>query len=211
MVIDRTISGYPFLDCTLRMFDACSDFISTRDFDMSIVLIDLSWLRIPMPWFLLRFTDYICLLHRHCWFILTDHIASLITFTRILPWLFWSLHMHTLPTVYHSTWHVDSLTCILFWSSLSMMSVSLFVLSALFSLILCGHEWFILYSAWLYDAWLFSFCVIVCRLSVWAAHISPYLQLSWFRSFFSSRFSLLQVWDLLCACSLTEPEIRSRV
>ena len=66
-------------------------------------------------------------------------------------------------------------------------------------------------SAWLYDAWLPSFCMIACCLSMWAAHISPYLQLSWFRSFLSSRFSLLQVWDLLCACSLTEPEIRSRV
>ena len=76
---------------------------------------------------------------------------------------------------------------------------------------LCGHEWYILYFAWLYDAWLPSFCMIACRLSMWVSLLSPYLQLSWCRSFFSSRFSLLQVWDLLCACSLTEPKIRSRV
>ena len=42
MAFGESISGYSSLDCTLRMFDACSDFISTRDFDMSIVLIDLS-------------------------------------------------------------------------------------------------------------------------------------------------------------------------
>ena len=66
-------------------------------------------------------------------------------------------------------------------------------------------------SAWLYDAWLPSLCMIACRLSMWVSLLSPYLQLSWFRSFLSSRFSLLQVWDLLCACSLTELGIRSRV
>ena len=66
-------------------------------------------------------------------------------------------------------------------------------------------------SAWLYDAWLPSLCMIACRLSMWVSLLSPYFQISWSRSFLSSRFSLLQVWDLLCACSLTEPEIRSRV
>ena len=79
------------------------------------------------------------------------------------------------------------------------------------SRLVCVHEWYILCSAWLYDAWLPSLCMIACRLSMWVSLLSPYLQISWFRSFLSSRFSLLQVWDLLCACSLTKPEIRSRV
>ena len=43
--------------------------------------------------------------------ILIDHFVLLSTLILILPWLFWSLHMHTLTAVYHSTWHVDSLTC----------------------------------------------------------------------------------------------------
>ena len=83
--------------------------------------------------------------------------------------------------------------------------------SSWLSQLVCIHEWYILYSAWLYGAWLPSICVIACYLSMWDAHLSLYLQLSWFRSFLSSRFSLLQVWGLLCACFLTEPEIRSRV
>ena len=45
-------------------------------------------------------------------------------------------------------------------------------------------------SAWLYDAWLPSLCMIACRLPMWVSLLSPYLQLSWFRSFLSSRFSL---------------------
>ena len=77
--------------------------------------------------------------------------------------------------------------------------------------ILCVDMVIYLYFAWLCVAWLPSFCMIACRLFVWIAHLSPYLQLSWFRSFPSFRFSLLQVWGFLCACTLTEPEIKSRV
>ena len=44
------------------------------------------------------------------------------------------------------------------------------------------------------------FCVIACRLSMWAAHLSIYLQSSSFRSFLSFWLSLLQVWGLVCAC-----------
>ena len=89
--------------------------------------------------------------------------------------LFWSLHMHTLTIVYHSAWHVDSLTCILFWLSLSMMFVSLFVLIVIFSLILCVHvdisEFCLIVCCMI--AFL---CVIVCCLSMWVAHLSPYLR-----------------------------------
>ena len=83
--------------------------------------------------------------------------------------------------------------------------------SSWLSRLVCIHEWYILYSAWLHVAWLPFFYLIACRLSMWVSLLSPYLQLSWYRSFLSSRLSLLQAWDLLCACSLTEPEIRSRV
>ena len=141
--------------------------------------------------------------------ILIDHFVLLSALILILPWLFWSLHMHTLTTVYHSAWHVDSLACILFWSSFEHdVHIAIHPDSCSF---LCGHEWYIQYFAWLYGAWLPFLCVIACCLSVWAAHISPYLQLSWSWSFPSFRFSLLQVWGLLCACSLTELEIMSRV
>ena len=138
-----------------------------------------------------------------------DHFVLLSTLILILPWLFWSLHMHTLTTVHHSACCVISLACILSWSSFEHdVHIAIHPDSCSF---LCGHEWYILYSAWLYDAWLPSFCMIACCLSMWVSFLSPYLQLSWCRSFLSSRFSLLQMWDLLCACSLTEPEIRSRV
>ena len=43
-------------------------------------------------------------------------------------------------------------------------------------------------------------CVIACRLSMWAAHLSPYLQSFGFRSFLSFWLSLLQVWGFVCAC-----------
>ena len=63
--------------------------------------------------------------HWHAGLLMIDLITLFSTLILILSWLLWSLHMHALTIVYHSTWHVDSLTCILFWSSLSMMIVSL--------------------------------------------------------------------------------------
>ena len=50
-----------------------------------------------------------------CWIILIDLIALISTLILIFPCLFWSLHMHTLTIAYHSAWHIDSLTWILFW------------------------------------------------------------------------------------------------
>ena len=72
------------------------------------------------------------------------------------PWLIWSLHMHRLATIYHSTRHTDPLVCILFWSSLSMMFVSPFVLIIIFSLILCVYMMIYLIFVWLHVAWLSS-------------------------------------------------------
>ena len=118
--------------------------------------------------------------------ILIDLIASLSTLTLILSWLFWSPHMHTLTTVYHLAWHVDSLVCVLSWSSLSMMFISPFVLIVIVSLILCVDMVIYLRFAWLCVAWLPSFCVIACRLTVWVAHLSPYLQPSSFGHFLHS-------------------------
>ena len=81
-----------------------------------------------------------------------------------------------------------SLACILSWSSFEH-DVCIIIRPDSHSF-LRGHEWYILYSAWLYVAWLPFFCMIACCLSMWVAHLSPYFQLSWFRSFLSSRFSL---------------------
>ena len=75
----------------------------------------------------------------HAGLLMIDLIALLSVLILILPWLFWSPHMHTLTTVYHLVGHVDSFACILSWSSLSMMFISLFVLIFIFSLILCVH------------------------------------------------------------------------
>ena len=158
----------------------------------------LSWLRIPMSCFLLCFIDVFV------WdidmpIILITLIVLLSILTLISSWLFWSLHMHTLTTIHHSAWHVVSLTCILFWSSLSMMFVSLFVLIVVFSLILCVHD-DISELCLIVCCMTALLCVIECRLSMWAAHLFSYLQLSWSRSFPSFWFSLLQVWGLVCVC-----------
>ena len=203
MAFDESIRGYSLLDCTLRVPE-----FSLGTLTWLIVLVDyLDW----------RFwhSDFLCasLIYLFEIFdmviILIDHLALLSIVILIFPWLFCSPHMHGFTGVYHLTRYVDSLTCILSWSSFEHdVHIAIHPDSCSF---LCGHEWYILYFAWLYGAWLSSFCLIACCLSMWAAYISPYLQLSWFRSFLSSRFSLLQVWDLLCICSLTEPEIRSRV
>ena len=173
-----------------------------------------------------------------CWLICLDwgfrcrvfSCAALIYSFEILTcWLYWSI---LLPCLAYWLWFFhdcsDHFTCI--QSPLYITQLDMLILWVVYyfdrlwawclyhysswlsySRLSCVYMSDISYSAWLYDAWLPSFCMIACCLSMWAAHISPYLQLSWFRSFLSSWFSLLQVWDLPCACSLTEPEIRSRV
>ena len=129
--------------------EACLDVISIWDFDMLTMLTDLSWLWFPIPWFyVLRW--YIRLRHRHIGLLLIDRLVLLSTLILILLWLFWSLHMRTLTSVYHLARHVDPLICILSWSSLSMMFVSLFVLIVVFSFILCVHD----------D--IYELCLIVC-------------------------------------------------
>ena len=110
-------------------------------FDWTISGCSSFYCTLRISWCMLR-----CHIHLRFWhagLLMIDLIALLSVLILILAWLFWSLHMHTLTTVYHSAWHVDSLTCILFWSSLSMMFVSLFVLIVVFSLILCVHWWYI--------------------------------------------------------------------
>ena len=188
---------------------ACLDVISIWDFDMLIMLTDLSWLRFPIPWFyVLRW--YIRLRHRHVGLLLIDRLILLSTLIPILLWLFWSLHMHTLTSVYHLARHVDSFICILSWSSLSMMFVSLFILIVVYSLILCVHDdiFEFLLIACCMTALFLCDCMLLVRVGRTPIPLSPTL---WFQSFSSFRFSLLQVWGLVCACTLTAIEVRSRV
>ena len=74
--------------------------------------------------------------------------------------------MHTLTTVYHSTWHVDSLTCILFWSSLSVLSLYHYPSDcSILAYLVCVHWWYIWDSFdWvLHDYSLLRDCVsLVC-------------------------------------------------
>ena len=160
------ISGYLSVDCTLRAFDiiilgACLVIVFICDIDMLIMMIDhLYW-----GFWLLRF--FLCFIAMSIWdigmlIVLIDHLALLSIVTLILPWLFSSPHMYRLTVVYHLTWWVDSLACILSWSTLSMLSLSLFALIV----IIYMWTWVIyLYFAWLYVAWLPS--------SVWLHAISP--------------------------------------
>ena len=81
----------------------------------------LSWLWRFFPCFIAIFVWDIDML-----IMLIDHLTLLSIVTLIFPCLFWSLHMHTLTTVYHLAWHVDSLDYIFSWSSLGMVFLSLF-------------------------------------------------------------------------------------
>ena len=83
--------------------------------------------------------------------VLIDYLTYLRIVTLISPWLFWSPRTYRFTVVYHLTWCVDSLVCILSCSSLSVMSVSLFILIV----IACMWTWVIYsYFARLYVAWL---------------------------------------------------------
>ena len=87
--------------------------------------------------------------------VLIDYLTCLSIVILILPWLFYSLHMHRLTVLYLLTWCVDSLACILSKSSLSMLYLSLFIL------IVISRMWtWVVYSyfAWLYVTWLPSPC-----------------------------------------------------
>ena len=205
MAFDGSISGYSLLDCTLRVLE-----FSLGTLTWLIVLVDyLDW----------RF--------RNSYFLCASLIYS---FEILICWLYWLIISYCLA---HWSWFChdcsDHFTCIhspLYITRLDMLILWLVYcfdhlwaccpcitihLIVVFSLILCVYIDDISEICLIECCMTTLFCVIACRLSVWAAHISPYLQLSGSRSFLSSRFSLLQVWDLLCVCSLTEPEIRSRV
>ena len=122
----------------------------------------------------------------------------------VLAYWFFSYHdcpahfdMYVHTVVYLVVLVIDSFACIVSWSYLSMLFLSLFILIV----IACMWTWVIyMYPAWLYVTWPLFFCMIACRLSVWAAHLSSYFQSSSFRSFLSFWLSLLQVWGLVCAC-----------
>ena len=114
--------------------------------------------------------------------VLIDPLTCLSIVTLILPWLFCSLHMYRFIVVYRLTWWVDSLACILSWSSLSMLSLSLSILIV----IACRWTWVIYFVLCLIVRCMTAFlCVIACCLSVWAAHLSSYLQSSGFGHFLS--------------------------
>ena len=167
----------------------------------------ISWLHIEDIWCMLGFYIHLRLWHvdRVDWFILIedsdamissvfhwyirlrlwharllmiDLIALLSMLTLILSWLFWSLHMHTLTTVHHSTWHADPLVGILFdhlWACYLGITIHLIVV---FSLILCVYIDDISEICLIVCCMTTLLCVIACRLSVWVAHLSPYLPLS---------------------------------
>ena len=114
----------------------------------------LSWSRILFfLCFIAMFVEYIDML-----IILIDHFVLLSALILILPWLFWSLHMHTLTIVHHLACCVVSLACILSWSSFEHdVHIAIHPDSCRF---LCGHEWYIMYSAWPHVAWLPFLCMI---------------------------------------------------
>ena len=155
----------------------------------------ISWLHIEDIWCMLGFYIHLRLWHvdRVDWFILIedsdtmissvfhwyirlrlwhvvllmiDLIALLGTLTLILSWLFWSLHMHTLTTVHHSTRHADPLVGILFWSFLIVLSLYHYPSDCrILAYLVCVHWWYIwdLFDCVSHDcppsAWLCAACL----------------------------------------------------
>ena len=176
MAFDESISEYLSLDCTLGVFDACLDIALWHWYDC------LSWLGLQMSLFLY-------FIARLVWYIdmpIIIDCSSCLLGIAILSLPDYSAHFTCIDSLLYVVWLAVwfLLACILSWSSFEH-NVCIVIRPDSHSF-LRGHEWYILDSTWLHVSWLPSFCVITCRLSLWAAHISFYLQLSWFRSFLSS-------------------------
>ena len=142
-----------------------------------------------------------------CWLYWSVILHCLAKWPWFLPRLFCSLHMYRFIVVYLLTWCIDSLTCILYWSSLSMLSLSLSVLIVITCVDL--SDIFVLCLIVCYMTTLF--CVIACRLSVWATHLSSYFQSFGFGHFFHSDSHFCKCEALCVLAPLTELEVRSRV
>ena len=81
-----------------------------------------------------------------------------------------------------------------------------------YSWLACAWTWMIyLCFAWLSIAWLLFFYVITCCLSVWAAHLSPYLQPSSCNHFLHFGSHFFKCEALCVLVPLTELDVRSRV
>ena len=129
-----------------------------------------------------------------------DYLACLSIVTLILPWLLYLPHMYRIIVVYILIVCVDSFACILSWSSLSMLSLSLFILIVIFSLSLCVDMSDISVLR-LIACCMTALLLRDCMLLVYVGRTSILLpQTLWFRSFPSFQFLHLQVWYLLCAC-----------
>ena len=202
MAFDGSISEYLSLYCTLGFFDACLDIALWHWYDW------LSWLGLRMLLFFMYFIS------RLVWYIdmpIIIDCSSCLLGMAILSLPDYFAHFTCIDSLLYVVWLavLFPLACILSWSSFEH-DVCIVIRPD-------NHSFFA--RTWVIYL---VFCLIACCMTALllrdcmspvsvGARISPYLQLSWFWSFISSRFSLLQVWDLLCACSLIEPEIRSRV
>ena len=131
---------------------------------------------------------FLCFIAISIWDItmLIDYLVCLSIVTLILPWLFCSLHMYRFIVVYHLTWWVNSLACTLSWSSLSMLSLSQFILIV----ITCMWTWVIyLYFAWLYVAWLPSsvwlYVACLCESYIYPLTSNPLVSVISFISVFT--------------------------
>ena len=79
----------------------------------------------------------------HARLLMIDHFVLLSALILILPWLFWSFHMHTLTTVYHSAWHDDFSYLYIILIAFEHDICITIHLVVVFSLILCVHWWYI--------------------------------------------------------------------
>ena len=104
---------------------------------------------------------------------------------------------------------VDSLACILSWLSWIMLSLIYIHLNYHTSCLACVWYIPVLHDCFVPDC---SSSVWLHALFTYVGHISILLAPTlWFWSFPSFRLLFLQVWGLVCVCTLTEIEVKSRV
>ena len=123
---------------------------------------------------------------RDSYFLCASLIYSFEILTCCLYWLIisyclahWSWFCHDYSdhfTCIHSPLYITQFDMLILWLVYPLGRLwawCSYHYSSWLSRLVCIHEWYILYSAWLHVAWLPFFYLIACCLSMWAAYIYP--------------------------------------
>ena len=146
-------------------------------FDMLIMMIDLYWLRILIPCFLLCFIDVFVWdidMLGYWWLILSPCLAH---------WFWFCHYCFDHFTCIHSLLYITRLDMLILWHVYYFDRLWAWWLyhypsdCRILAYLVCTLMIYLSF-AWLRVAWLPSFCMTACRLFMWVAHLSPCLPLS---------------------------------